>query len=70
MAESNEGSRCLQTGRPSCLVCQTIADAVTNGVKGVVLLGDWEGFLGRVDCETCQQIVLFFKSMLASLKSG
>ena len=44
----------------SCLVCQGIAKAVTNWPidsndhQMVVSLDDWEGFLRRVDCETCQ----------------
>jgi hypothetical protein len=73
MAEPIEEPRCLQTRGSSCLVCQTIADAVTNWLswpvgnspndhlKKVISLGDWEGFQRRVDCETCQQVVRYFE---------
>jgi hypothetical protein len=66
MAESNEESKYLQTGGLSCLIRRNIADAVTNwpfeNYREGVLLGDWESFLHRVDCETCQQVVRYFES--------
>ena len=48
----------------SCATCKKIGDAIVEWPVSQfdsVPLSDWQGFLDRQGCKTCQQIVHYFK---------